>query len=104
MISPNLTRMAAEKELQKICTFVKVPHAVPQIAVQQASRPDTLQRTQADPGMSLTHGLSCTVAEGAVTQHTRHAAGRHRPDAAMGERRVHQDAAVPGEYLLPPAS
>jgi thioredoxin 1 len=24
MISPNLTRMAAEKDLQKICTFVKV--------------------------------------------------------------------------------
>lgn len=28
MISPNLTRMAAETELQKICTFVKVLHAV----------------------------------------------------------------------------
>jgi thiol-disulfide isomerase/thioredoxin len=26
MISPNLTRMAAEKDLQKLCTFVKVSH------------------------------------------------------------------------------
>ena len=27
MISPNLTRMAAEKDLQKLCTFVKVSPA-----------------------------------------------------------------------------
>jgi hypothetical protein len=79
-----------------MCTFVKVRHAV-LTAAWGASGWIFLQGDAERLCCSMRTSPACTGAAVGVTQHARRSAGGHGQDAGLGQRGVHQDAAVPGE-------